>query len=270
METEPTAFLAAAVQLNSTPDLDENLKQAEHWIAEAVEHGAALVGLPENFSFLGPEPEKVTRAQEIAEKSEAFLAAQAALHGITLLGGGYAVPAPSGKTFNRSLLVGPDGEIARYDKIHLFDVDLPEQTFRESDTVESGTEVVVADADPLGSLGLSICYDLRFPELYRRLAQQGAHTLTVPSAFTGFTGHAHWEVLLRARAIENTCYVFAPAQCGRHFADRVSHGHALIVDPWGSMLSDAGTEPGYALAEIDPARVAEVRARIPSLNHRAL
>ena len=263
-------YIAAAVQMDSTGDLDRNLTQAETLIATAAGEGAGLVALPECFSFLGAEKEKVARAGEIAQRSEAFLLDQALRHGILLLGGTFAKPAGAGKTTNHALLVGPHGTLAAYDKIHLFDVELPGQTLRESDTVEAGEQTVVYPAGPCGVLGLSICYDVRFPELYRSLAEAGAEVLLIPSAFTRFTGQKHWSLLVRARAVETTCYVIAPNQCGHHFAQRYSYGHSLIVDPWGDILAEAGEEPGVILGTVDPARLHDIRRRIPSLRHRRL
>ena len=264
-------YLAATVQLTSTSDLIANLDQAAALISEAAARDATLIALPENFSYLGPEDEKLRRADEITEHSEAFLKEQARSHHVFLLGGGHPTPSPSGKTYNRSVLVGPDGEVkAQYDKIHLFDVDLPNLSLRESDTVEPGLKLVHVHDDTLGCVGLSICYDIRFPELYRFLAAGGADVLFVPAAFTAFTGKDHWQILLRARAIENTSYVIAPAQCGHHFGKRESYGHAMIVDPWGHVLSDAGSEPGIAIAEISPKRIEDVRMTIPSFRHRKL
>jgi len=173
--------------------------------------------------------------------------------------------------YNTVSLFGPEGtQLATYKKVHLFDVNLPDgNTYQESHTVLSGTELPPAyQSDTFGTLGLSVCYDVRFPELYRHLSKQGADVLLIPAAFTAFTGKDHWQVLLQARAIENTCYVIAPAQTGKHYARRQSHGHALIVDPWGTILADAGDKPGVAIAPIDPARVAQVRRQMPSLNHR--
>ena len=264
-------YLAAAVQLNSTSDLVANLDQAAALISKAAACDAKLIALPENFSFLGPEDEKLRRAGEITAHSELFLKKQARSHHVFLLGGGHPAPASSGKTYNRSLLIGPDGEVkAQYDKIHLFDVDLPSQSLRESDTVEPGHKLVHIHDNTLGCVVLSICYDIRFPELYRLLSARGADVILVPAAFTAYTGKDHWEVLLRARAIENTCYVIAPAQCGHHFGKRDSYGHALIVDPWGHVLADAGSEPGIALAEVSPKRIGDVRMTLPSLRHRKL
>ncbi len=264
-------YLAAAVQLNSLPDLDQNLAQAEELIDLAVRRGAALIALPENFSFLGDEAAKIAQATEIADRSEKFLKTMAQRYQITLLGGGFPVPTPDGKVHNTALLVGTSGEeLARYEKVHLFDVDLPDgNTYQESQSVVAGLHLPpVYPSKDLGHLGLSVCYDVRFPELYRHLSQMGAEVLIIPAAFTAYTGKDHWQVLLQARAIENTCYVIAPAQTGRHNARRQSHGHALIIDPWGMVLADAGEQPGLALASIEPSRLEQVRRQMPSLKHR--
>ena len=265
------SYLAAALQMTSMPDLEKNLAQAEDLIDLAVRRGAELVTLPENFSFLGAEAEKQARAQEICNASEQFLKKMAQRYQITLLGGGYPVPSQDGKFYNTALLVDSDGsELARYEKVHLFDVNLPDgNTYRESSTVVSGQHLpAVHPSKNLGNLGLSVCYDVRFPELYRHLANKGAEVLIVPAAFTAFTGKDHWQVLLQARAIENTCYVIAPAQTGRHYERRKSHGHAMIIDPWGVVLSDAGVDSGMAIASIDPSRLTQVRQQMPSLQHR--
>jgi predicted amidohydrolase len=265
--------MAAAIQMKSTPDLDYNLQQAEERIEYAVRLGAELIGLPENFSFLGPDEQRVAEAEQISIRSARFLTEMALRFEVTLLGGGFPVPTGDGRVLNTATLVDSTGqEIARYEKMHLFDVDLPDGNYyRESATVKAGAEPppVIADED-LGNLGLSICYDLRFPELYRHLSRQGAVVLLVPAAFTAYTGKDHWKVLLRARAIENTCYVLAPAQTGLHFGRRHSHGHAMIVDPWGVVISDAGDLPGVALALIEPERLAQVRSQLPSLKHCVL
>ena len=191
---------------------------------------------------------------------------------VVLLGGGFPVPAGDGlRTFNRAELFGKDGQsLARYDKIHLFDVDLPEgNTYRESETILSGNESPpVVDVPGLCKIGLSICYDVRFPELYRDLANKGADLIMIPAAFTAFTGKDHWQVLLQARAIENTAYVVAPAQTGRHYGRRQSHGHAMVIDPWGTVLADAGVVQGAAIAPADKERVKRIRGQMPSLKHR--
>lgn len=265
-------YLAAAVQMTSTPDLSHNLTQAEALIQQAVERGASLVTLPENFSFLGPEREKLNQVKRIAATTEEFLVKTAQRFGITLLGGGFPVPASAGKVYNVAALIGPHGEeLGRYRKIHLFDVDLPDGiTYRESDSVLPGDTIHLVRTEKLGALGLSVCYDLRFPELYRALALQGADVLLIPSAFTAYTGKDHWRVLLQARAIENTCYVVAPAQVGTHYSRRHTYGHALVIDPWGNVMADAGDMPGVAVAQIDPKRLAQVRQQLPALQHQRL
>lgn len=265
-------YLAAAIQMTSVPDLEKNLIQAEELIDLAVRRGAELVSLPENFSFMGEEKDKIAQAEAIAQKSEKFLKTMAQRFQITILGGGFPVPLDNGRVYNTALLIDPSGtELACYQKVHLFDVDLPDgNTYRESSTVMAGTRIPpIYPSKELGNLGLSVCYDVRFPELYRHLSQMGAEVLFVPAAFTAYTGKDHWQVLLQARAIENTCYVIAPAQTGRHYAMRQTHGHAMIVDPWGVILADAGGDrPGVAVAEIDPQRLEQVRRQMPCLQHR--
>ncbi len=265
------SFLAAALQLSSTPDAAANLAQAEELIDLAARRGAELVGLPENFIFLGAEEQRMQQAASLAEQASRFLVTMARRYQVTLLGGGFPVPAGEAATFNRAELVGPDGQLlGRYDKVHLFDVDLPDgNTYTESATVQAG-EVAppVVEVPGLCRVGLSICYDVRFPELYRHLAGAGAELITVPAAFTAFTGKDHWQVLLQARAIENTAYVLAPAQTGLHYGRRQSHGHALVIDPWGTVLADAGVATGVAVAPIDTGHLQRVRAQMPSLRHR--
>ncbi|HEY9830305.1 MAG TPA: carbon-nitrogen hydrolase family protein [Stenomitos sp.] len=265
------SYLAAAIQMTSLPDLEKNLVEAEELIELAVRQGAELVSLPENFSFLGTEEDKIAQANAIALKSEKFLKTMAQRFQVTILGGGFPVPVNQEKVYNTALLIDPSGtELTRYQKVHLFDVNVPDgNTYRESSTVMAGSDLpTVYHSDQLGSLGLSVCYDVRFPELYRHLAYKGADILFVPAAFTAYTGKDHWQVLLQARAIENTCYVIAPAQTGRHYATRRTHGHALIIDPWGVILSDAGEKPGVAIAEINPVRLEQVRRQMPCLQHR--
>jgi predicted amidohydrolase len=265
------SYLAAAVQMTSLPDLQSNLAQAEELIDLAVRQGAELVALPENFPFLGDEETKLKQAELIHQKSENFLKTMAQRFQITLLGGGFPVPVGGGKVYNTALLVGPNGEeLARYEKVHLFDVDVPDgNTYQESGTVLAGGHFPpIYPSKELGNLGLSVCYDVRFPELYRQLSQLGAEILFVPAAFTAYTGKDHWQVLLQARAIENTCYVIAPAQTGHHYGIRHTHGHAMIVDPWGVVLADAGDKPGVAIASIQPSRLQQVRRQMPSLQHR--
>ena len=268
-------FKIAAVQLNSQPDAGQSLEKAYGWISRAAESGACFIALPENFAFLGDEKQKLEQAADISEKVERAIPDWAREFGVTILGGGYPVPAGKGKVYNRAVIVDPNGDFASsYDKIHLFDVDLSdEETWRESETVEAGkTEAVVykPDSDGLPPTGLSICYDIRFPELYRRLVIQGADLIAVPSAFTRPTGEAHWEVLLRARAIENSCYVIAPAQCGLHGSHRKTWGHSMIIDPWGKILAQIDDEPGFITAEFEREVLEDVRKRLPSLRHRVL
>ena len=265
-----SSFLAAAVQLTSTPDPDANFAAAEEQIELAARRGAELVGLPENFAFMGEDSLRLELAPALADRCSRFLVTMARRYQVTLLGGGFPVPAGEGLTSNRAELVGTEGQLlARYDKIHLFDVDLPDGiTYRESATVQPGQELPpVVEVPGLGRIGLSICYDVRFPELYRHLAREGADVLMVPAAFTAFTGKDHWQVLLQARAIENTAYVVAPAQTGVNYGRRHTHGHALVIDPWGTVLADAGVAPGLAVAPVDPGHGQRVRAQMPSLRH---
>ncbi|MFM2060949.1 MAG: hypothetical protein RLZZ507_619 [Cyanobacteriota bacterium] len=266
------SYLAAAIQMTSVPDLQKNLAQAEEFIDLAVRQGAELVGLPENFSFMGEEKDKLAQAQAIAQETQTFLIKMAQRYQITILGGGFPVPVEStGRVYNTALLIDFNGqELARYHKVHLFDVNVPDgNTYQESSTVMAGKVLPpVHFSEKLGNIGLSICYDVRFPELYRHLADKGADVVFVPAAFTAFTGKDHWQVLLQARAIENTYYVIAPAQTGTNYARRQTHGHAMIIDPWGAILADAGDKPGVAIAEIKPTRLEQVRRQMPSLQHR--
>ncbi|NEP62898.1 MAG: carbon-nitrogen hydrolase family protein [Symploca sp. SIO2G7] len=264
-------YLAAALQMTSVPDLDKNLTQAEELVDLAIRRGAEYITLPENFSFLGDEVEKLTQAHKICTASEKFLRTMAQRYQVTILGGGYPVPTDDGRIYNTALVVDAHGDVLlRYEKVHLFDVNLPDgNTYQESATVTSGQHLPSVCKTPnLGNLGISVCYDVRFPELYRHLSQLEAEVITVPAAFTAYTGKDHWQVLLQARAIENTCYVIAPAQTGFHNSIRQSHGHAMIVDPWGIVLADAGQDIGMAIAEITPSRLGQVRQQMPSLNHR--
>jgi predicted amidohydrolase len=265
------SYLAAACQMTSLPDLEKNLTQAEELIELAVRRGSELIGLPENFAFIGKEEDKMAQAATIANSTEKFLKRMAQKFQVTIVGGGFPVPVNSQQVYNTALLVNPNGEeVSRYEKVHLFDVNLPDgHTYQESITVKAGDSLPkVYDAQDLGKIGLSVCYDVRFPELYRDLSKQGVDVLFVPAAFTAYTGKDHWQVLLQARAIENTCYVIAPAQTGTHYAMRQTHGHAMIIDPWGVILADAGVWTGVAIAEINPARIAGVRQQMPSLQHR--
>ena len=255
----------------STDDRAANFAQARALIESAAGEGVSMLGLPECFSFLGHEKDKLAQVDAIADESEAFIIEVAREFNLTVLGGGHAVPAEGGKAFNRALLAGPEGVLAQYDKMHLFDVTLPDRVYRESAGTVGGEQVVTWDGGPLGVHGLAICYDMRFPELFRAMSKAGAEVLWIPAAFTVPTGKVHWEVLLRARAIENTCYVIAPAQVGEHGANRASYGHALVVDPWGSVLADGGGDkPGYVIADLSGERLGEVRSSLPSLTHRRM
>ncbi len=266
------SYLAAAIQMTSVPNLQTNLAQAEELIDLAVRQGAELVGLPENFPFIGEEEDKLAQAKTIADESELFLKKMAQRYQITILGGGFPVPVEqTNKVHNTALLIDSNGqELRRYHKVHLFDVNVPDgNTYQESRTVVAGKEIPqVCDFPDLGKIGISVCYDVRFPELYRQMSHQGLDIIFVPAAFTAFTGKDHWQILLQARAIENTCYIIAPAQTGTHYARRQTHGHAMIIDPWGVILADAGDQPGIAIAEIDPSRLEQVRRQMPSLQHR--
>ena len=268
-------MLAAAVQMASGPHVDANLLEAERLVAQAVEAGARLVVLPENFAFLGArERDKLAvREAEGEGPIQAFLSQQAARHGIWLVGG--TVPlatADPSRVRAACLLYGPDGKaVARYDKMHLFDVEVPDsgERYTESETIEPGDGPVVAET-PLGRVGLAVCYDLRFPELFRAMVDRGMELLAVPSAFTAVTGRAHWELLVRARAVENQCHVIAAAQGGYHVDGRETHGDSMIVDPWGTVLGRLPRGAGIVVADLDPERTREIRGRFPALAHRRL
>ena len=267
---------AALLQITSSDQPDENSALVSQMIGRAVADGAEFVLTPEvtNCVSTSRTHQKSVLHPEATDPTLRDLAAAAAHHRIWLLIGSLALLTDDadGRFANRSFLIGPDGDIrARYDKIHMFDVDVsPEETFRESDGFRSGDRAVLAET-PWGNLGLTVCYDIRFPALYRRLAQAGADILTVPAAFSPVTGAAHWESLLRARAIETGCFVLAPAQTGTHEAcqgkPRTTHGHSMAVAPWGEVLVDGGTDPGIVMVDLDPAEVAEARRRVPSLRH---
>lgn len=264
------AFRVACIQNCAEDDLPRNLERLTVAVAHARAAGADWVCLPEYFGLMSPTDDDA-RARAGPEEAHPVLdwaRAAAREHAVWLLAGSIAVRQPNGQVRNRSLLVSPEGAVvARYDKLHLFDVSLAGgEQYRESRCVEPGQEAVVAGL-PWGRVGLSICYDLRFAHLYRRLAQAGADFLTVPAAFTRTTGQAHWEVLLRARAIETGCWVIAPAQCGVRHWGRATWGHSMVVDPWGRIEAALGHEPGLLLADIDPRRVTEARTRIPALCH---
>jgi predicted amidohydrolase len=267
-----SGHLMAAVQMRTGADLEANLARARILAERAAERGAELVALPEVFAWRGPRTEEAAATSPIPGRVSEFLCRLAADLAIVLVGGSFLERAPdAGKSYNTSLLIGPDGAIlGRYRKIHLFDVDLPgEVSVCESETRAGGRDVVTAPT-ALGTIGLSICYDLRFPELYRRLAAAGATILAVPSAFTFYTGSAHWEPLLRARAIENQAYVVAPNQAGKSPHGFPDYGHSMIVDPWGTVLARAGDGEQVILAELDPEHLARVRREMPCQLHAVL
>ena len=260
----------ACVQMRSGTDVARNIADASALIRQAAGQGAGLVATPEMTTLLDRKPGAVWE-KSTTEDADPGLKAFRALAkdlGISLLIGSIAVRAGQNKCANRSFLIGPDGKvIASYDKIHMFDVQLNAgNVYRESDSFAAGDRTVIAQL-PAGPLGLTVCYDVRFPDLYRQLAVGGAKIIAVPAAFTRITGEAHWHILLRSRAIETGCFIIAPAQGGKHEDGRETFGHSLIIDPWGEILAEAGTEPGLITATLDLARVDEVRGKIPSLQH---
>jgi deaminated glutathione amidase len=282
-------LVVGAVQMTSSDDVESNLERASDLVREAASAGALLVGLPENFAYLGDDRDhRLSIAETLPSLQAGEPGAPATVGpigpilstmrelargaGIWLLLGGFPERAEDGARIrNTAILLDPAGSVVSiYRKIHLFDVDVPGgKRYRESEAIDPGADTVVATT-PWGGLGLSICYDLRFPELYRALAARGARIAAVPSAFTLETGKDHWHTLLRARAIENQLYVFAPAQFGAHGPTRRSYGHALVVDPWGAVIAECGDHEGVALAQIDLAYQDRVRAAIPCLSHRRL
>ncbi len=267
---KPSTFRVGLVQMRSGRAPQANVDAAAKLIGEAKAAGADYVQTPEMTNIMEIRRESLFGAI-VPEEADAGLAVMRDLarkHALWVHVGSFAIKVSPEKAANRSFLIDPKGEIAaRYDKIHMFDVDLANgETYRESRNFRAGELAVAVDL-PWGRLGLTVCYDLRFPALYRALAEAGASFLAIPSAFTRQTGEAHWHMLMRARAIENTCYVFAAAQGGRHENGRETFGHSLVVDPWGRVVAEGGTEPGVVMAEIDPAEIAAARARIPSLQH---
>lgn len=271
--SEPGRFRAAAVQMTSTTDVADNLGEAGRLIAEAAGVGAALVVLPENFSYMGADDAERVAAAEDAGVGEAqdFAKVEARRHGLWLVAGTIPVRHGSGRVLSRSLLVAPDGSVAaQYDKIHLFDVDLPAnegESYRESATTVAGADVVCANTE-LGNIGMSVCYDIRFPALFSRLGEMGMDLLVVPAAFTVPTGRLHWLSLLRARAIESLSYVVASGQWGRHAGGRLTYGHSMIVGPWGDVIDECAEGAGIAHAEIDMIGLRRLRRQFPVLNHR--
>jgi len=268
----PSRALAAVVQMTSTTGVERNLAAAESLVTQAAGRGAVFVGLPENFAFLRAEGEPAPEPQDLDGPWVRRMADLARQTRVTLLLGSLPERVPGDtRVRNASVLLGPDGAtLAVYRKIHLFDIDIPGmEHLKESKAVVPGDELVTVET-AIGTVGLSICYDVRFPELYRQLAGRGARVLCVPSAFTEGTGKAHWEVLLRARAIENLAYVLAPAQVGHHGGGRASHGQAMIVDPWGSVVAQVPDGEGIAVAELDFERLERLRRELPALAHARL
>ena len=288
----------AAIQMTSGPEVAPNLAAAETLIAAAAVAGAGLVALPENFALMArSDAERLSTAEDDGRGPiQDFLAATARRHKLWLVGGTLPIKTTQPKKMRSACLLFDDRgrRVARYDKMHLFDAHLPGRApsgqpsaaqfcsgqncdveppngeqYRESAVFEPGSEVVVADT-PFGKLGLAVCYDLRFPELFRAMLDRGAGVFAVPSAFTALTGRAHWEVLVRARAIENLAWVIAAAQGGRHANGRETHGHSMVVSPWGEVLAHQENGPGIALAMCDAVRQAQIRAQLPSLQHRKL
>ena len=267
--------VVAAVQMASGPNVKANLEEAERLIKTAVQQDAELVVLPENFAIMGlTETDKVAIAEKPGDgQIQQFLSQQAQKRGIWIVGG--TVPIQSGvagKVYSTSLLYNDSGEVvARYDKLHLFDVVLEDsnESYNESETIEPGDDVVVVDT-PFGKLGMAVCYDLRFPELFRVMADLGMEICVLPSAFTNLTGRAHWESLLRARAIENLCYMIAPDQGGYHKNGRETYGDSMIVDPWGVVLNRLPHGTGVVVSSIDLEKLRKTRQNFPALSHKRL
>ena len=273
-----TTTRIAAIQMTSGPEVGPNLEAAGRMIAEAAAQGAKLVALPEYFPFIGASDEARFAAREVFGCAAAdgpiqdFLSATAKKHGIWIVGG--SLPLDCGdpqKLLNACLVFDEQGrQIARYDKIHLFAFRKGAEEYNEARTIQPGTGVVAFDS-PFGRIGLGICYDLRFPELFRQAGfEKRIDLFILPAAFTETTGKAHWEVLLRARAIENLCYVMAPAQGGRHPTGRMTHGNTMIIDPWGEVLARLDKEPGVIVTDMDLDRIAKVRSNLPALEHAVL
>lgn len=267
--------VVAAIQMASGPNVKANLEEAEKLIKTAVQQEAELVVLPENFAIMGmSEVDKVAIAEKAGEGPiQQFLSQQANKHGIWIVGGTVPIEASAaGKVYSASQLYNDSGEmVARYDKLHLFDVMLEDsnESYNESETIESGNDVVVVDT-PFGKLGMAICYDLRFPELFRAMADVGMEICVLPSAFTNLTGRAHWESLLRARAIENLCYMIAPDQGGYHKNGRETYGDSMIVDPWGVVLNRLPHGTGVVVSDVDLEKLRKTRQNFPALKHKRL
>ncbi|CAM2149333.1 Deaminated glutathione amidase [Pararobbsia alpina] len=271
IETALLPYRVAAIQMVSAPSVERNLEQAATLIEQAAQDGARLVLLPEYFCFMGHSDTDKVALREPAGNGpiQTFLADTARRLGIWIIGGTLPVAAPEpSRVLNATFVYDPQGrEIVRYDKIHLFNFVKGTEAFDEARTIRPGTEVRGFDA-PFGHVGLSVCYDLRFPELYRALGD--CALIVVPAAFTYTTGQAHWEMLLRARAVENQCYVLAAAQGGKHENGRRTWGHSMLIDPWGTIVAQRDEGPGVVAGDIDPARIGEVRQSLPALRHRVL
>ncbi len=265
--------MCAAIQMASGPNVESNLLEAGKLIAKAAKHGAKLITLPENFALMGGHELDKVKVKEFDGQGpiQAFLSEMAKKQGVWLIGGTIPLVADVENKVRAACLVYNDnGErVARYDKAHLFDVSVPDtgEEYRESDSIENGGDPFVFDS-PFGKVGLAVCYDLRFPEFFRKMSEQGVEIVVLPAAFTAETGAAHWEVLLRARAIENLCYVIAPNQGGFHLNGRETYGHSMVIDPWGVVLDCYKTGSGYASAQINLERLEKVRTSFPVLNHR--
>lgn len=263
-------FIVAAIQMLASPDKGANLREAETKVRQAAARGARVVALPEVFNWRGDQKEERRYAEPVSGPTANLMASLARELGIYLLAGSFLEEIPgSSKAYNTSLLFNPQGNsIARYRKIHLFDVNIERGVSTlESESRQPGEEIVVAETE-FCPMGLTICYDLRFPELYRALVTKGAQVVFVPSAFTALTGEAHWEPLLRARAIENQVYIIAPDQIGKHPKSFATYGNSMIVDPWGRVLARASDLPAVIFAEVDLSYLTKVRAELPSLTHR--
>lgn len=275
MELQDPMVRVAAVQMASGPHVEANLLEAERLIGKAVEAGARLVVLPENFALMGLTERDKVEAREAPGQGriQGFLADQARRQGIWLVGGTVPLACDDPHKVLAACLVFDDTgrQVARYDKMHLFDVRLVDtgESYNESATIQNGCEVVVIDS-PVGRLGLAVCYDLRFPELFRKMLDQGVEVVALPAAFTAITGRAHWECLLRARSVENLVYLIAAAQGGYHLNGRETHGHSMIVDPWGAVLNRLPQGAGVVVADIDRERLAVTRLNFPALRHRRI
>ena len=264
-----SAPIVAAVQMNSTGDKAGNLESACRLIEKAASRGAKLVAIPELFNALGAPELIVEQAEPPGGATSSRMSELAQKLGITLLAGSIAEREEDGSVYNSSLLFGPDGKLlSNYRKLHLFDIDLPGSvTFAESDFISPGKQIVVTDTE-VGTLGQATCYDLRFPELFRELVDRGAKVIAIPSAFTMATGRDHWEILLRARAIENQVFMIAPNQFGKHNEELQTYGRSMIIDPWGTVLAKASDGEGVITAELNMAQLEKIRSRLPCLQHR--